>query len=117
MFVYFNFLKSNESLFYTLIKVIIHHRIKIMQIIKIKVIILNLCIRNNLRDYWMKLHKEKHTYNYMYDKMKNTLEIQEKFSNINTVNGWEITKIVLAKQKSSSNETKINNNRVKKINL
>jgi len=65
----------------------------------------------------MKLHKEKHTYNYMYDKMKNTLEIQEKFSNINTVNGWEITKIVLAKQKSSSNETKINNNRVKKINL
>jgi len=51
MFVYFNFLKSNESLFYTLIKVIIHHRIKIMQIIKIKVIILNLCIRNNLRDY------------------------------------------------------------------
>jgi len=28
MFVYFNFLNSNESLFYTLIKVIIHHLIK-----------------------------------------------------------------------------------------
>jgi len=28
---------------------------------------------------------------------------------------WEITKIVLAKQNSSSNETKINNNRLKKI--
>ena len=27
------------------------------------------------------------------------------------LNGWEITKIVLAKQKSSSNETKINNNK------
>jgi len=25
------------------------------------------------------------------------------------LNGWEITKIILAKQKSSSNETKINN--------
>jgi len=31
MFVYFNLLNSNESLFYTLIKVIIHHLIKIMQ--------------------------------------------------------------------------------------
>jgi len=31
MFVYFNFLNSNESLFYTLIKVIIHHLIKITQ--------------------------------------------------------------------------------------
>jgi len=29
MFVYFNFFKSNESLFYTPIKVIIHHLIKI----------------------------------------------------------------------------------------
>ena len=28
MFVYFNFLNSNESLFYTLIKVIIHHLTK-----------------------------------------------------------------------------------------
>jgi len=28
-----------------------------------------------------------------------------------TLNGWGITKIVLAKQKSSSNETKINNNK------
>jgi len=27
------------------------------------------------------------------------------------LNRWEITKIVLAKQKSSSNETKINNNK------
>jgi len=27
------------------------------------------------------------------------------------LNGWEITKIVLAKQKSSSNETKINYNK------
>ena len=31
MFVYFNFLNSNKSLFYTLIKVIIHHLIKITQ--------------------------------------------------------------------------------------
>jgi len=31
------------------------------------------------------------------------------------VNDWEITKIVSSKQKSSSNKTKINNNRVKKI--
>jgi len=31
MFVYFNFLNSNESLIYTLIKVIIHHLIKITQ--------------------------------------------------------------------------------------
>jgi len=28
MFVYFNFLNYNESIFYTLIKVIIHHLIK-----------------------------------------------------------------------------------------
>jgi len=27
------------------------------------------------------------------------------------LNGWEITKIILAKQKSSSNETKTNNNK------
>ena len=32
-------------------------------------------------------------------------------------NGWEITKIVLAKQKSSSNEIKINNNRVNNKNF
>jgi len=31
MFVYFNFLNCNESLFYTLIKVIIHHLIKMTQ--------------------------------------------------------------------------------------
>jgi len=31
MFVYFNFLNYNESLFYTLIKVIIHHLIKMNQ--------------------------------------------------------------------------------------
>jgi len=31
MFVYFNFLNFNESLFYTLIKVIIHHLIKMTQ--------------------------------------------------------------------------------------
>ena len=31
MFVYFNILKSNESLFYTLIKVIIHYLIKMIQ--------------------------------------------------------------------------------------
>ena len=31
MFVYFNFLNYNESIFYTLIKVIIHHLIKITQ--------------------------------------------------------------------------------------
>jgi len=31
MFVYFNFLNSNESLFHTLIQVIIHHLIKMTQ--------------------------------------------------------------------------------------
>jgi len=31
MFVYFNLLNSYESLFYTLIKVIIHHLIKMIQ--------------------------------------------------------------------------------------
>jgi len=31
MFVYFNFLNYNESIFYTLIKVIIHLLIKMMQ--------------------------------------------------------------------------------------
>jgi len=31
MFVYFNLLNSNESLFYTLIKVMIHHLIKMIQ--------------------------------------------------------------------------------------
>jgi len=31
MFVYFNFLNSNKSLFYTLIKVIVHHSIKMTQ--------------------------------------------------------------------------------------
>jgi len=31
MFVYFNLLNSNESVFYTLIKVIIHYLIKIIQ--------------------------------------------------------------------------------------
>jgi len=31
MFVYFNLLNSNESIFYTLIKVIIHHLIKMIQ--------------------------------------------------------------------------------------
>ena len=51
MFVYFNFLNSNESLFYTLIKVIIYHLIKWHkeQIIKGKQIfklkyILNVCL-------------------------------------------------------------------------
>jgi len=40
MSVYFNFFNSNESIFYTLIKVTIHHMIKIMQRIKIKLIII-----------------------------------------------------------------------------
>jgi len=31
MFVYFKFLNSNESLFYTLIKILIHQFIKMMQ--------------------------------------------------------------------------------------
>jgi len=31
MFVYLNFLNSNESIFYTLLKVIIHHLIKMTQ--------------------------------------------------------------------------------------
>jgi len=31
MFVYFNILNSNESLFYTQLKVIIHHLIKMIQ--------------------------------------------------------------------------------------
>ena len=31
MFVYFNLLNSNESLFYRLIKIIIHHLIKMTQ--------------------------------------------------------------------------------------
>ena len=31
MFVYFNFLSYNESLFYILIKIIIHHSIKMTQ--------------------------------------------------------------------------------------
>ena len=31
MFVHFNFLNSNESLFYTLIKILIHHLIKITE--------------------------------------------------------------------------------------
>ena len=31
MFVYFNYLNSNESLFYTLVKVIIRHLIKMIQ--------------------------------------------------------------------------------------
>jgi len=31
MFVYFNFLNYNQYIFYTLIKVIIHHLIKVMQ--------------------------------------------------------------------------------------
>ena len=36
MFVYFNFLNYNESLFCTLIKVIMHHLIKMTQRINIK---------------------------------------------------------------------------------
>ena len=39
MFVYFNFLNYDESLFYTLIKVTIHYLIKITQRTKIKLII------------------------------------------------------------------------------
>jgi len=31
MFVYYNLLNSNESIFYTLIKVIIHHLIKMIE--------------------------------------------------------------------------------------
>jgi len=31
MFVYFNFLNSNESIFYTPIKILIHHLIKMTQ--------------------------------------------------------------------------------------
>ena len=31
MFFYFNFLNSNESIFYTLIKVIIHHLVEMTQ--------------------------------------------------------------------------------------
>jgi len=40
MSVSFNFLNSNESIVYKLLKVIIHHYIKIMQIINIKIIII-----------------------------------------------------------------------------
>jgi len=36
MFVYFNFLNFNESFFYTLIKMVIHHLIKMTQIINNK---------------------------------------------------------------------------------
>ena len=45
--------------------------------------------------------------------MKNILEICKKIFQISTyiLNGWEITKIVLTKQKSFTNETKINNNK------
>ena len=45
MFVYFNFLNSNEFLFYTLIKVIIYHWSKWYkeQIFKLKYI-LNICL-------------------------------------------------------------------------
>ena len=32
MFVYFNLLNSNESIFYTLIKIIIHHFIKMIHV-------------------------------------------------------------------------------------
>ena len=38
MFVYFNFLNYNESPFYTLIKVIIHHLIKMTQRINNKIL-------------------------------------------------------------------------------
>ena len=34
-----------------------------------------MCLRNNLRDYLIKPPKGKQIYNYMYNKMKNTLEI------------------------------------------
>ena len=34
-----------------------------------------LCLRNNLRDYWKKSHKENQMYNQEYNKMKITLEI------------------------------------------
>ena len=54
MSVYFNFLNSNESLFYTLIKVIIHHLIKIMQRIKIKVIIIN--FQNKFCIFWSSIY-------------------------------------------------------------
>jgi len=40
MSIYFNFLNSNEPLFYTLIKVIIHHLIKITQRTNIQLIII-----------------------------------------------------------------------------
>ena len=40
MFVYFNFLNSNEYLFYTLMKVIIHYLIKIKQRTNNKLIII-----------------------------------------------------------------------------
>jgi len=43
------------------------------------------------------------------------LERFKKTFQINIVNGLEIMKITLTKQKSSSNELKMNNNRVKKI--
>jgi len=36
MFIYFNFLNYNEYLFYTVIKVILHHLIKMTQIINNK---------------------------------------------------------------------------------
>jgi len=41
-YVYFNFLNSNGSIFYTLIKVIIHYMNKIMQRTKSKQIILKI---------------------------------------------------------------------------
>ena len=34
-----------------------------------------MCLRNNLRDYWMKSYEGKQLYNQGYDKTKNTLEI------------------------------------------
>ena len=60
MFVYFNFSNSNEYLFYTLIKVIIHHLIKMTQKTnnkhnnKILIYILYL-LNSNI--YWMMIKK------------------------------------------------------------
>jgi len=40
MFLYFDFLNSNEYIFYTLIKIIIYHYIKVTQRTNIKLIII-----------------------------------------------------------------------------
>jgi len=67
------------------------------------------CLKNNFKDYWKKSHKKNKCIIKGMIRWKIPKRSKKTFQ-ISTYifSGWEITKIVLTKQRSSSNETNKN---------